>query len=282
MDTIVQEYLTLKLPDHRQSRAKALAVTYGLEPLDVRRMVVDAGHSLIGCDVQAYNKQTMTDDEKRQWQEKVIDPARRGFWDNISDEDMAWRREFFGKQMKETTARLKDDPEAYKAWRDKQKETLDHLYKTTDLCQRISDSVTEHFRQNGPNNHKSSFEHREVIDGVEIIFDSKWETSCYKLLRRLGVDFTYATKRCRDNWIPFTKGTKSGWNPDFILAKHNAIIEVKGHKPQVWDNWVNHVRPNILLENLPYKIYLLDFDPKKIVANTVEEVFAACELVNSK
>jgi len=280
METIVQEYLTLKLPDHRQSRAKALAVKYEMKPLDVRKAVVKSGHSLIGCDVQAYNKQTMTDAEKRQWQDQVIEPARTEFWDTISEEDLERRRTFFAKQMTETTARLKSDPKAYKIWRDSQKEALRVLYDTTDLRSRISKTVTEHFRENGPNPHKSNFEHREIIGGKEIIFDSGWEASCYKLLRKLEVNFTYAGKRGRKNWIPFTKGTKSGWNPDFVLIDHNAIIETKGHYPAVWDKWISHDLPNILLEGLPYDIYLMDFDPRKIKSTTLEGVFAECELVS--
>lgn len=273
---MIAEYLTINAG--KGSRAKVLAATYGISAFDVRKSIVDSGNRLIGCDVQAYNRQTMTEDQKIKWQKNISQP-RTEFWKNIPEEDRAWRKEFFSKQMTETTARLKSDPIKYKNWRDSQKATLLNLYETTDLKERISLSVIADLKKNGPHNYKSNFEVAAAIDGKEIKFDSKWELSCYELLRKLGVNFSYASKHNRQNWFPFSgRDSRCGWNPDFIIEEIKTIIEVKSNMPVIRKNWEKKI-PIIKCEISGYKIYELNFDISSRNFITLDSLLSACKLV---
>jgi hypothetical protein len=262
------------------SRAKHLAEVFDITPFEVRQLMVNNNVPLIGIDVLAYRRQTMSVEEKRQFNE-MIAPHRAKFWENISDEDREWRSDLFSKKMKATISRLRDNPEAYKHWRDTHSAALIKTYETTDCTSRISASVKAYYADLSPTERIARrqacklYGEAKTINGKKVWFDSSWELAMYNQLVLLKEEFKYANEE--DTAIKLTKGEKRIWLPDFVLPKRELILEVKGH-PNAKAKWDDYDLPNILVNEIKYKIYLVTHSVSGY--SSLEELLADSELVN--
>lgn len=267
------------------SRAKVLAADYGMTPKQLREHIVDNGQPLIGCDVNAYRKQHMTEEQRADFN-RMISPARRKFWENISQEDYEWRQRLFSRQMTETTRRLKADEDLYHHWRQTQRASLLHKYQTTDLPQRIAEGVRNYYatlpyeerRELARRRAKASlYGVGTTVDGKELWFDSSWELALYDKLVSWSESFDYTNEV--DTSIRLTCGLKKIWEPDFVLPQHGMILEVKGH-PKAFEKWNTYDMPNIMMNDIGYDVYLVPFSAATY--GSFDELMADSKLVIAK